>query len=254
MTRSDAALDGLRRAQRVLAECGPLATDGTWLEELTVGVGPMLADWDVDAAYRWSAWPDREQHFPDSNEWDTGIDLVARRRSDGAHIAIQCKSRRLDEAGRGGDIHKSEFDSFNSDSAGTFWSERWLVSNGSVELSAQAEQTNLKSDRPVKLVNCAADVAAAVASLEAVDAECEHCADPEGVGVQRKSCMQRAAVEDSVRLLRAHADSDTGGSPVGQARGRVILPCGTGKTRVALRIVEELTGAGELSVVLCPSS
>ena len=253
MTRSDEALDGLRRAQRVLAECGPLATDGTWLEELTVGVGPMLADWDVDAAYRWSAWPDREQHFPDSNEWDTGIDLVARRRSDGAHIAIQCKSRRLDGAGRGSDIHKSEFDSFNSDSAGAFWSERWLVSNGSVELSAQASQTNLKSDRPVKLVNFAADVAAAVASLEVADTECEHCADPEGVGVQTKACMQRAAVEDSVRFLQVHADSDTGGSPVGQARGRVILPCGTGKTRVALRIVEELTGAGELSVVLCPS-
>ena len=32
-----------------------------------------------------------------------------------------------------------------------------------------------------------------------------------------------------------------------------MLPCGTGKTRIALRITEELTYPGELSVVLCPS-
>ena len=32
-----------------------------------------------------------------------------------------------------------------------------------------------------------------------------------------------------------------------------MLPCGTGKTRVALRITERLTHPGELSVVLCPS-
>ena len=32
-----------------------------------------------------------------------------------------------------------------------------------------------------------------------------------------------------------------------------MLPCGAGKTRIALRIVEELTYPGELSVVLCPS-
>ncbi len=41
--------------------------------------------------------------------------------------------------------------------------------------------------------------------------------------------------------------------PIGQARGKIILPCGTGKTRISLRIVEELTAPGELSVVLCPS-
>ena len=65
--------------------------------------------------------------------------------------------------------------------------------------------------------------------------------------------MQREAVETSVRLLREHAEAETGGLPVGQARGRIILPCGTGKTRIALHITEELTGAGQLAVVLCPS-
>ena len=65
--------------------------------------------------------------------------------------------------------------------------------------------------------------------------------------------MQDEAVATSVRILREHAQSDTGGCPVGQARGRIILPCGTGKTRISLRIVEELTAAGQLSIVMCPS-
>ena len=47
--------------------------------------------------------------------------------------------------------------------------------------------------------------------------------------------------------------SNSGGSSFGQARGKIILPCGTGKTRISLRIIEELTQPGELSIVLCPS-
>ena len=59
--------------------------------------------------------------------------------------------------------------------------------------------------------------------------------------------------DEAVRILQDHVQSDSGGLPAGQARGKVILPCGTGKTRISLRIVEELTPAGNVSVVLCPS-
>ena len=55
------------------------------------------------------------------------------------------------------------------------------------------------------------------------------------------------------RILRDHERSESGGLPVGQARGKIILPCGTGKTRISLRIIEEMTSPGELSIVLCPS-
>lgn len=65
--------------------------------------------------------------------------------------------------------------------------------------------------------------------------------------------MQAEAVAESVRILKTHVQTDTGGSPIGQARGRIILPCGTGKTRISLRIVEQLTHRGGLSIVLCPS-
>ena len=85
--------------------------------------------------------------------------------------------------------------------------------------------------------------------------EYPHCA-PKPEGEQRrqtKSSMQAEAIAESIRILREHEQSKSGGSPVGQARGKIILPCGTGKTRISLRIIEELTPPGELSIVLCPS-
>ena len=71
--------------------------------------------------------------------------------------------------------------------------------------------------------------------------------------MQSKSSMQEEAVASSVRILREQEGSQSGGLPLGEARGRIILPCGTGKTRISLRIIEELTPAGGLSIVLCPS-
>ena len=65
--------------------------------------------------------------------------------------------------------------------------------------------------------------------------------------------MQAEAIAESVRILREHEQSNSGGSLIGQARGKIILPCGTGKTRISLRIIEQLTPQGELSIVLCPS-
>ena len=65
--------------------------------------------------------------------------------------------------------------------------------------------------------------------------------------------MQDEVVAQSVRILKEHAQTESGGLPLGQARGKIILPCGTGKTRISLRIIEELTPRGELSIVLCPS-
>lgn len=65
---------------------------------------------------------------------------------------------------------------------------------------------------------------------------------------QTRDAMQREAVRKSVAALKSHAQSGSG-----SARGRIILPCGTGKTRIALRVIEELTEPGQVSAVLCPS-
>ncbi len=228
-------------------------TGGKWLENLTVGAGPYIREWDIAQCWQWSEWPEREKRLPGTTNQDVGIDCVAVRHSDGEHIAIQCKSRQLDEHGHGDPINKEEFDSFASASAGDFWSERWIVTNGDNPLGNNVKQTLAMTSKPVKMVNIANDLLQQQAAF--TYEECPHC-EPNPDGEERrqtKTCMQTEAIAESVRILREHEQSDSGGLPVGQARGKIILPCGTGKTRISLRIVEELTLPGELSIVLCPS-
>ena len=100
---SSGARDGIHDALRTLDRFAPLATDGIWLEDLTVDVAPLLADWDVEACHRWAAWPSPLEHFLTTTAVDTGIDLVAQRRSDDRLIAIQCEAWQLDSDGTGHD-------------------------------------------------------------------------------------------------------------------------------------------------------
>ena len=231
-----------------------LQTDGRWLEEMTVTAGPHIKEWDIAKCWSWSEWPDREIHYPDVNGQDIGIDAVAVRRSDGGHIAIQCKARQLDANSRGSDIDKSKLDTFISTSAGEKWAERWVVTNGDNRISNNAEQASrMSGPGPIKLVNIHADLVAQQNAAPPPEPDLNDDSDYERTVIQTKQSMQDEAVAASVRILREHAESDSGGLPKGQARGKIILPCGTGKTRISLRIVEELTPAGALSIVMCPS-
>ena len=250
------ARDIITDAIGIIAEMNPHSTGGRWLEDLTVAVGPHIREWDVAECYSWADWPERETRFPETTNQDVGIDAVAIRR-DGGHVAIQCKARQLDEQGHGGAISKDELDTFISSSASDFWVERWLVTNGDNPVSPNVARTPGLKDKPIKQVNIASDLLQQQASF--TYEECPHCEpgampDEEGNPPRRtKTCMQNEAVAESVRILREHAGSESGGLHAGQARGRIILPCGTGKTRISLRIVEELTPLGGLSIILCPS-
>ena len=104
-------------AIEIASEMNPQHTDGTWLEDLTVQASPYIREWDIEHCYHWLDWPERESNFPGTTKQDVGIDAVAIRRSDGAHIAIQCKSRQLDSHGKGDPIGKGETDKFASASA-----------------------------------------------------------------------------------------------------------------------------------------
>jgi predicted helicase len=176
------------------------------------------------------------------------------RRSDGKHVAIQCKSRQLDESGHGSSISNIEVAKFAFASSGDFWTERWIVTNGASALASGASQSASMSGKPIKIVSITNDLHQQQ-QANTVYEECEHChPNPDGEErIQTRTCMQNEAVADSVRILREQGRSESGGLPLGEARGRIILPCGTGKTRISLRIIEELTPPGELSIVLCPS-
>ena len=240
----------IQKAIAILAEANPQQTGGKWLENLTVDVGPFIRDWNISQCWHWAEWPERELKQPQSTGQDTGIDVVAVNR-DGEYVAIQCKSRQLDENGRGDSIDKPEIDSFASASSDDFWSERWIVTNGDNPLGRNAMSAVPKS-RPIKVINIANDLVQQQGAFTGEN--CPHCDNPDGEERrQSKSCMQAEAITKSARILRKHEQSESGGLPTGQARGKIILPCGTGKTRISLRIVEELTPTGELSIVLCPS-
>lgn len=218
------------------------ATDGKWLEQLTADCAPLIAEWDVRKAWTWEKWPGRSH--PDS-----GIDVIAER-ADGELIAIQCKSRVLDDQGFGPPINKAELDSFIAESSGieTHFAELWLIVNGGVDVNANAQR--IMAGNKVKHINLYADIkkqhdSARSARLE----DCPHCQpDADVDAIQTRDCMQREAVRVSVAALKNLAQSGTGA-----ARGRIILPCGTGKSRIALRLIEELTGPGQVSAILCPS-
>ena len=69
---------------------------GKWLENLTAAVGPYIKQWYIAECWTWAEWPEREARFPGSTNQDIGIDVVAVRRGDRRHVAIQCKARRLE--------------------------------------------------------------------------------------------------------------------------------------------------------------
>ena len=231
-------------ALKEIAEMSPQQTDGKWLEVLTVASAPLIAEWDVSKCWLWNDWPEREQYF--RRAIDIGVDVVARRKSDGALIAIQCKSRQLDHNGHGNDIMKSELDSFLTASAGEYWKERWLVTNGGAGFSGNAAAVILP-DKPVKLINIASDLHKQKDAIQALEGPEEYLNYSDD-GRQTRDGMQREAIEKSIKLLEAHAITGRG-----RSRGRIILPCGTGKSRIALRIIEQMTQPGEVSAVLCPS-
>ena len=244
----------IRQAIDAVDEMSPHQTDGAWLEDIAVAAGPHIRDWDIAECYHWADWPQRQAHFPGATKRDVGIDAVAVRRSDGAHIAIQCKARQLDADGKGDAIPKHEVDSFAHASVDDFWAERWIVTNGDNPITANVLQTASisRNPKPLKVVNIAADLRQQAAAFASDDDNAQPAADGEPPP-QTKTSMQNEAVAESVRILQEHAKSHSGGLPPGQARGKIILPCGAGKTRISLRIVERLTPPGGLSIALCPS-
>ena len=246
--------DAIVQALETLEEAKSEPTGGKWLERLTAQIAPYIKEWDISHCWTWAEWPDRERLLPETTSQDNGIDAVAVNHSGGAYIAIQCKSRQLDENGRGNDIDRPDITSFISESENELYTQRWLVTNGDNRLNDRAERTNSQLSRKIKVFNLHADLTAqAQGSIR--DEECPHCQpNPDGEWRrQSKTCMQNDAVSSAVSRLRGQLETDLDSIPTGQARGKIILPCGTGKTRISLRIVEELTPPGGLSVVLCPS-
>ena len=248
-----ATIDIIQKALKELDEKNPQQTDGKWLEQLTVNVAPHIKEWDISEAAMWSDWAKTQSRFQNITKQDIGIDVVAVRRSDDKHIAIQCKARKLNEQGQGTNILTDEINKFLASTTCEFWDELWLVTNGSNRVTANTQNRADLRSKPLKVINIYEDLCQARDAMPTHDDNlCSPHSDAD-IPQQTRTSMQDEAVAESVRILQEHERTNSGGLPKGQARGKIILPCGTGKTRISLRIIEKLTQTGELAIVLCPS-
>ena len=171
-------------------------------------MAPLIKEWDISHCWIWSEWPDRERLLPDTTNQDNGIDAVAVDRSNGSLIAIQCKSRQLDETGHGRDIDRSDITSFISESDNDLYTQRWLITNGDSRLNDNAKRTNSQLNKKIKPFNLHADLMAQ-AQGSTKDEECPHCQpNPDGEWrKQSKTCMQNDAVSTAVSRLRGQLET-----------------------------------------------
>lgn len=237
-------------------------TEGTWLEKITVECAPLIAAWDVSEAWLWKDWPERQEYYQIKK--DLGIDVVVRRSSDGKLIAIQCKSRKARKDGKAHSLALEEVSKFLNITNRELWAERWLVSFGNVKITNETVHAlGIEPEKDIAQLNLELDLRNQLVMQEVhKDRTYSHSGAIQNGNkpIETRDCMQREAINTSVRLLREHAEcfkvkqeQEGVEKPVGRARGRIILPCGTGKSRIALRIVEELTEPSQVSLVLCPS-
>jgi predicted helicase len=186
---------------------------------------PVYAD-QFSGVWRWSEWPGRE------GRPDTGIDLVAADAVTGGLVAIQCKFFAPDSV-----ISKPDIDSFLSASGKEGFTERIIVSTTD-KWNANAEDAIKAQQIPVRRIG--------LAELEAAPIDWSQFSfdTPEVLittGRKQLRPHQVAAIDDCLVGFTGHD------------RGKLIMACGTGKTFTALRLAEQVAGAGGSVLFLVPS-
>ena len=199
------------------------AGDGTWLEDMVCDIGPSIPDWDLKSVFHWRTWPDREHYFPGAKSPDPSIDNVGIR-LDGSLVAIQCKVRSENTK-----LTYDELAKFAGHSGNSKWAELWFVSN--VQFGRNVDEFNrINEERPLKLVDFVGPV--------------KELALEESLGVREDdelTAMQDEVVNSVLKNLPLHANHGRECWNEGEARGHIVLPCGTGKTRIAYRISKNIT-------------
>ena len=175
----------------------------------------------------WSEWPGREGV-------DTGVDLVAKYHADvneGGICAIQCKFYEP-----GSRVSRGDVSTFLTASEVIGASGRIFVSTTDKVQPADIKLFNRDEYRTHVL---------GIDELRRSDVSWPDIAQPEQLGIDIPKYDvrpdQRQAIDDVVAGFR---DED---------RGKMILPCGVGKTFTALKLAEEYVGRGGTVLYLVPS-
>lgn len=173
--------------------------------------------------WRWSEWPGR------GNEIDSGIDLVAEERESGALWAIQAKFHSEQ-------ISFQDISTFLALSGRKEFSYRMIVTTA--PLSSTAEQALEHQEKPVVILSLSNMLESPINWDEF------NWNNPEELPLLPKKQL-RPYQQDAVEaVINGFARSD---------RGKLIMPPGSGKTFVALKIAERLVGPDGYVLFLAPS-
>ena len=227
-----------KKLERFEASVENKAADGPLLEELVEQCAPDIPDWEVSDCWALGDYPGLSELGLEP--YDDGIDLIAEK-TDGRRVAIQCKA--LSD----GNVTTTMIQKFAGKA--NKLDERWLVT------TAQQTFANARTLQECNVLwkDALAELPHALGDR---DSSTGDSADP-------RTAMQNEAVGECIRSLKnpppellaqwREAGSGVPYLPEHVGRTKLILPCGTGKTRVSMRIVEELCSDGGLAVVLVPS-
>ncbi len=218
----DSVLDELRAVSTSEADKGDRFER---LMKAYLTTDPVYAEQFSDV-WRWQEWPGNGQRH------DTGIDLVAQDRSTGGLVAIQCKFYAPTTM-----VGKPDIDSFLAASGTTDFDERMIISTTD-RWNGHAEATIAAQDKKVRRVGLP-DLAAS-----RVDWGKYSPTTPEVMYLGHRK-QPRQHQREAIDAVTTGLD--------GSDRGRLIMACGTGKTFTALRLAEQMVGAGGSALFLVPS-
>ena len=199
------------------------ADRGRQFEELMRAAFQANPEYDFASVHLWDDWPQRKRH---GFGGDIGVDLVARQHN-GDLWAIQCKFY------NGTTVPSAEVDKFLATGQAAPFDQSLLVTTGRVTSNARTKLLNAGT----RLVD--------LAELDGWQVNWHECwADPAAlVWEERKSPRQHQ--QDALDAISKGFQE--------QPRGTVVIPCGAGKSLVAMWVAEEHAGAGGQVLYAVPS-
>ena len=235
VNRSTRTLDDA--LERIEQESAKPKTDGKWLEQVSKEISTEIRDWNLRECLEWKEWCARKGIASAAPGIEPGIDWVGID-ADGREIAVQCKSKSTAQGSP--KLVKSDLREFNiiTQDHGEF-AERWLIT------------TAQDYSQPLKVLLA---TGSDFPKLKCIQADVQYELSRRVNDRVSRNAMQNEAIEQCVAgLEKARDRARNNGWNEGEGRGKLILPCATGKTRIAAEVIARMTGKGELAVFLCPS-